>query len=267
MQFPTTIKKCHELLQEQQKLILELKVMKVSMSFRFKDPENQLNQNSRDRHRPPSSDSYRNKPALGGNPQELRGRKLCQGGNTYKLIDTVDNRQKNYPLLYAGHHSSHQKLFHNLYGHQLNGATIQAATQNLHVKVQTTELHIRQLVDQRPVVHFDETGQEVAGKLNWLHVTSTENLKYLFAHPYCDSKAQGSNKSALSSYIGMADHDSLPVYLTNLVSLHTMCGAHLLRELTALKEQGSHWAEQTHKLGQSFVLQLAVGGYLNSYQN
>ena len=48
--------------------------------------------------------------------------------------------------------------------------------------------------------------------------------------------------------MGTAVHDCLPVHLTNMISFHSICGAHLLRELTALKEQGSHWAELMHPL-------------------
>ena len=77
---------------------------------------------------------------------------------------------------------------------------------------------------------------------------STENLTYLFAHPYRGSKVQESSESVLSSYMVTAVHDCLPVYLTNMISFHNICGAHLLREQTAFKEQGCHWAELMHQL-------------------
>ena len=70
--------------------------MMVGMSLRIKDLENQLSQNSHNSHRPPSSDGYRKKPALGGNPKGPRGGKPGHSGNTFKMVDTVDHRQPIY---------------------------------------------------------------------------------------------------------------------------------------------------------------------------
>ena len=48
--------------------------------------------------------------------------------------------------------------------------------------------------------------------------------------------------------MGTAIHDCLPVYFSYLICFHGICGAHLLRELTGPREQGSRWAGQMHQL-------------------
>lgn len=242
---PITKKKCYELLQEQQKPVTEFNVIMVIKILIINDLENRFNQNNHHSHRPPSRNEYRNKPILIGNSKGSLVSMPHHGGNTLKKINNVNQGQENCPLLHTGHHLSHKsirELFHNLC------VTIQGAIKDQHVKLQASKLHIRQLAGQSPGVHFDETGQRVAGKLNWLHIASLENLTYLFAHQCRGSKALESNESALSSYMSTAVQDCPPVYLTNTISFHSICRVHLLRKLTALREQGNHWAELMHQL-------------------
>jgi transposase len=154
-------------------------------------------------------------------------------------------------LLYTGHHLSHQsigELFRDMYGYELNEGTIQAATEHLHTCLEDSERHIKELVSQSPVAHFDETGQRVAGKLHWLHVAATQALTYLFVHPNRGQEALESDASILPYYMGTAIHDCLPVYFAYLMCFHGLCASHLLRELNALMEQGSRWAGKMYQL-------------------
>lgn len=323
MQLPSTIAKCHELILKQHALNESLMSKVTAMDERIKELERQLNQNSQNSHRPPSSDGHLKKPALARKPKGPKGGKHGHDGKTLKMVETADHYHPLYPaqcscgaslqdadmvlqarrqvfdlpeprlevteyqayrcrcpqchqqivgqfpqgvhapaqygprvkalsnLLYAGHHLSHQsirELFEDMYGYELNEGTIQSAAQELYEELQASETRLKELVVQSPVVHFDETGQRVSGKLHWLHVACTEKLTYLFAHPHRGKKALESDASVLSYYMGTAIHDCLPVYLSYLICFHGMCGAHLLRELTALKEQGSGWAGQMHHL-------------------
>jgi transposase len=50
--------------------------------------------------------------------------------------------------------------------------------------------------------------------------------------------------SFLPSFKGILVHDCLPAYFKFEQAGHALCGAHLLRELEALIQQGSHWGRR-----------------------
>ena len=49
-----------------------------------------------------------------------------------------------------------------------------AATRQLVTRTDTTLERIRQQLIAAPVAHFDESGLRVEGRLQWLHVASTD---------------------------------------------------------------------------------------------
>lgn len=104
-----------------------------------------------------------------------------------------------------------------------------------------TVARIAELVAASPVQHADETGGRVEGKLHWLHVNSTRWLTHLAWH-----KKRG--KAALEAigiwprFAGWAIHDRWASY-EHYGCLHSLCKAHLLRDLTFLAEEvGYVWA-------------------------
>jgi len=100
---------------------------------------------------------------------------------------------------------------------------------------------------QAEVVHFDETGIRVAGRLQWLHTASTARETHLFVHEKRGRAALDSGDSVLKDFHGTAVHDCWKPYFKYGNARHALCGAHLLRELAGLKEQGSLWAEEMHE--------------------
>lgn len=154
-------------------------------------------------------------------------------------------------LLSNSYHLSYQsirQLFSDLYGYSLNGNTMVHANEYCHQALEQSEHAIRKAVEASPVCHFDETGHRVEGKLQWLHVASTGGHTYLFAHGKRGAEALKSQASVLASFRGHAVHDCWPSYFTFEDCSHSLCGAHLLRELTAQVEVGSQWAGQMHGL-------------------
>ncbi len=97
------------------------------------------------------------------------------------------------------------------------------------------------------VVHFDETGLRVAGKLYWLHTASTSEHTHLFVHPKRGQEALTSAASVLNEFTGIAVHDCWSPYFKFTKARHVLCGAYLLRELHGLKEGGSRWAAAMHE--------------------
>jgi len=98
------------------------------------------------------------------------------------------------------------------------------------------------------VAHFDETGFRVAGKLAWVHSASSGKFVLVTVH---DRRGRQGMDAAgvLPSFAGIACHDAWAPYDGYRgVAGHAVCGAHLLRELTAVTETGAAgdviWARQ-----------------------
>jgi len=85
------------------------------------------------------------------------------------------------------------------------------------------------------LIHFDETGLRVAGKLHWLHSAGTTGLTLLHVHRRRGREAIDAG-GVLPGYGGIAVHDAWAPYDTYPDARHVLCGAHLLRELTAVTD-------------------------------
>ena len=85
------------------------------------------------------------------------------------------------------------------------------------------------------LVHFDETGMRVSGKLWWLHVACTDGLTYYCVHSKRGREAID-EMEILPQFEGKAIHDGWKSY-QHYECEHYLCNAHHLRELTFIWEQ------------------------------
>jgi transposase len=129
----------------------------------------------------------------------------------------------------------------DLLGCMLSESTVAGWVQEAAERLEPTVAQIADLVAASPVQHADETGVRVEGKLHWLHVNSTRWLTYVAWH-----RKRG--KQALEAigiwprFAGWAIHDRWASY-DQYSCLHSLCKAHLLRDLTFLAEEvGQAWA-------------------------
>lgn len=113
------------------------------------------------------------------------------------------------------------------------------------------EVEIKNRLKQAEVLHVDETGLRVEGSGRFVHVASTETL----THYACDSrrgKAAIDEIGILPAFKGTSIHDGWMAYTYYYQCRHSLCGAHLLRELTYIEESNPHqrgqWAEPMAKL-------------------
>ena len=70
-------------------------------------------------------------------------------------------------------------LMEDLYGLNLSQASIQSFAQDAARALQGTVAAIGQAVQAAPVVHADETGIRLKGRLHWLHCAVTPMLTWL----------------------------------------------------------------------------------------
>jgi len=158
------------------------------------------------------------------------------------------NRVKAYAVLLNVHFKlpfkKIQLLFGDLFDYSINESTVYSASHQCYKKLEKTEEIIKSKISENNVVHADETGLRVKGKLHWLHTASSLLFTYLFVHEKRGGKALTSEKSILDKITNWLVHDCWSSYFSFEKLKHAICGAHILRELEGLIENGqSKWSK------------------------
>jgi len=122
-----------------------------------------------------------------------------QYGNRIRSMAVYLNNYQFIPLGRIG------DFFEDIYDHRPTEAAILQANARCAENVKPANDAIKELLIHAHVVNFDETGLRVEGKLNWLHVASTNDLTYYTVHPKHGKEAMG----ILSEFEGVAVHDTL----------------------------------------------------------
>lgn len=135
-----------------------------------------------------------------------------------------------------------QEALADLFGCPLSEGTLVSWAEQAGETLAPTVAHIADLVAAGPHQHADETGIRIGGRLHWLHVNSTRWLTYLAWHPKRGQAATAAI-GIWPRFRGRATHDRWASYEAYAECTHSLCGAHLLRELTLVAEQdGQAWA-------------------------
>jgi transposase len=140
------------------------------------------------------------------------------------------------------------ELFGDLYGHTPAEAFVLEAQVACRAHIQPALNRIKSALVASPVVHFDESGVRVEGRLNWLHSAGTQRLTCYAIHP---KRGKDGMQAAgiLPDFQGWAMHDHWSPYLTFEHCQHAFCNAHHLRELRFIIEQyHQHWAQAMTQL-------------------
>lgn len=104
---------------------------------------------------------------------------------------------------------------------------------------------IADLIAASRLQHGDETGIRVYGMLHWLHVNCTRFLTHLSWHASRGRPALD-EIGIWPRFAGRGMHDRFASY-DGYDCAHSICGAHLLRDCTAVAEQEhQEWACQMH---------------------
>ena len=140
------------------------------------------------------------------------------------------------------------ELLGDFYGHTPTEAFVLASNAAMVQQVETSLEAIKQQLSNAEVVHYDESGLRVEGKLNWLHSAGTNRLTYYGIHPKRGKDAMKAI-GILPAFEGIAVHDHWKSYFTFDNCQHALCNAHHLRELLFIHEQYEQpWAHEMSEL-------------------
>jgi len=143
-----------------------------------------------------------------------------------------------------------QQLFEDLFGYPVNESTIYSTNKRCYDELSDSEKVILENILKEQVVHADETGIKVEKENYWLHILSSSLYTYQFAHEKRGKEALSSESSIIDKLTNWLVHDSWSSYF-NLDNIkHSLCCAHLLRELQGVIDNNDNnkWAKDLQRL-------------------
>lgn len=136
-----------------------------------------------------------------------------------------------------------KELLSDVLGCEMSEGTLYTSRDRCFAELAPVEALIGAQIAQADVLHCDETGLRVNGKLWWLPVASTDGLTYYFVHTK-RGKAAMDAMAILPEYDGISVHDGLKSYAQYDCD-HALCNAHHLRELAFITERYQQkWADE-----------------------
>jgi transposase len=141
-------------------------------------------------------------------------------------------------------------LLRELLGCSVSPATLQRNVGACARQLVSTEVRIKRALGRAEVLHADETGLRVGKRGHFVHVVRTGKLTHLSCHEQRGKRAMD-EIGILPAYRGICVHDGWWAYPLYTPCRHSLCCAHLLRELIYLGEASAEhegWAEPLMQL-------------------
>ena len=136
-----------------------------------------------------------------------------------------------------------REILSEVFGCEVSEATLYNAREQCFKQLAPFEPQVKAGIEAAEVIHCDETGLRVNGKLWWLHVASSAALTYYFVHPKRGREAID-EMDVLANFSGVSIHDGWQSYFSYDCA-HGLCNAHHLRELRFIVERYEQpWAKQ-----------------------
>jgi transposase len=152
-----------------------------------------------------------------------------------------------YQLLPAARTS---ETMRDLFGCRLSPATVQRAARFSSTKLLHTELRIKAALRSSSLMGVDETGLRVAGHGGYIHIARTDELTH-YAYDERRGKAAMDEIGILAQFRGTLVRDGFTSYHWYEQCRHSLCNAHLLRDLVFVAEVSPAqkvWTEPLSKL-------------------
>ena len=124
-------------------------------------------------------------------------------------------------------------LLAEVFGTPMSTGTVAAWTTRAAAGLAPFTAAARAALTGAEVLHADETGLRVAGRLHWLHVATSDRFTALFCHRRRGKEAIDA-AGVLPGFTGTLVHDAFAPYARYPAARHALCNAHLLRELIAV---------------------------------
>lgn len=141
-----------------------------------------------------------------------------------------------------------QQSIQTLIGQLLSEATILNYVMQLHRALEAWEQSAIDRLLQMPAVHVDETSLRVERQNHWIHVYSAGDITLKRLHPKRGLEAI-EEIGIIPRYGGVVIHDCWQSYLSYEHCDHGLCGSHLLRELTFIRDSNGYaWAANIKRL-------------------
>lgn len=165
-----------------------------------------------------------------------------QYGPRIKAVAVYLNQYQLVPYARVG------EILGSLYGAGLSEGSLLNFNQQAYDHLDGTGNQIKAALLRQDVLHADESGIRVEGKLHWVHTLGNARLTHYQHH---EKRGQAAMEAIglLPNYTGIVVHDHLKAYLCYTGFLHGLCNAHHLRELVFLLEHGQlEWAGEMMRL-------------------
>ena len=140
------------------------------------------------------------------------------------------------------------EIFADLVQHRVSEATVLKALEHLDRCIEPSTEAVKGMLRDAEVLHVDESGLRVRGKLHWLHVACTDRLTSYEVHARRGQEAMDA-AGILGAFRGTAIHDHWKPYFKYNECNHALCNAHHLRELRFIDQQYQQaWANDMAEL-------------------
>lgn len=123
----------------------------------------------------------------------------------------------------------------DMFGCSISPATVQRASRIFSGKLVRSEQRIKTAIRDASVIGADETGLRVAGNNSWIHVARTDHFTH-YAFDVRRGKAAMDEIGILPQFKGTLVRDGYLSYSRFEKCSHSLCNAHLLRELVFIEE-------------------------------
>lgn len=141
------------------------------------------------------------------------------------------------------------QVMDDLFGHRISEGVILNALSRVEARLSSFSVMAKEALLESKVLHADETGINVRGKLHWAHIALSHNAATCFLHPKRGMDAI-KQMDILPSYKGTVVSDHWGAYKSIDGEFNrAFCNAHHLRELRRVTElEKQQWSQDMSKL-------------------